>query len=343
LHCKGDYSQLQIAWLSLLAVEGCIIHRRASEKHAKLTALVVGSTYFGLVLWELKGARYGSLNYFTVVNSPDAMQFWPITTLDQKKLHITACKLKATPPARIPKGGRQMPAGMVLTLDGHMQPLLQFAASCGFCEMYAYHLQKLVALEQLSFEQHERPNSEKELVEALVRHALPKVSAAELEAAVAQRGPMRKVTSKSLLLEGENLEMLAKSIDADDLEEMKRHKAEMKKVAEAVARATSSTRSSASAHPAAPQGLQRIPYKDEYTKEEAERWIPKVHGCTVTKDVVRHFRWVIAYPNEQPPFSVSKAWRHAGISELEALRSILKVVWGWHARATGEPCPWDLS
>ena len=52
--------------------------------------------------------------------------------------------------------------------------------------MYAYHLQKLIALEKLSFETDERPNSEKELVEALVRHALPKISAADLEAVVAQ-------------------------------------------------------------------------------------------------------------------------------------------------------------
>ena len=62
LHCGGDYSQLETAWLSLLAAEGCIIHRRASEKHTKLTALVVGSTNFGLVLWDLEGTRYGSLN-----------------------------------------------------------------------------------------------------------------------------------------------------------------------------------------------------------------------------------------------------------------------------------------
>ena len=263
LHCRGDYSQLGTAWLSLLAAEGCIIHRRASEKHTELTALAVGSTYFGLVLWELKGARYRSLNYFTVVDSPGALQFWPITTVDQKKLHITACKLKAVPPARIPKGGTQMPSGMALTLDGHMQPLFQFAASCGFCDMYAYHLQKLIALVKLSFETGERSNSEKELVEALVRYALPKISAADLEAAMAQRGPMRKVTCKSLLLEGGNLEMLSKFIDADDLEDMKKHKAGVQKAAEALARVASSTGSSSSAGPVAPQGLQRISYQEE--------------------------------------------------------------------------------
>ena len=58
---------------------------------------------------------------------------------------------------------------------------------------------------------------------------------------------MRKVTCKPLLLEGGNLEMLSKSIDADDSEEMMKHKAGVQKAAEALARAAPSTESSSSA------------------------------------------------------------------------------------------------
>lgn len=74
--------------------------------------------------------------------------------------------------------------------------------------------------------------------------------------------------------------------------------------------------------------------------------MPTAIGCSLSKDVKWHNRWIASYrrPGEskQRYKSVSYATTTC-VSVREALLAVIRWAWEEHFSATGEACPHDLS
>lgn len=78
------------------------------------------------------------------------------------------------------------------------------------------------------------------------------------------------------------------------------------------------------------------------TIEEARQWKPVAKGVSLVKDLKWHGRWVGTYSTRPPPNHVAKVFGgSSGLTEAEALRHVLKVLWEWHTEQTREPCPFE--
>jgi hypothetical protein len=82
-----------------------------------------------------------------------------------------------------------------------------------------------------------------------------------------------------------------------------------------------------------------------FTPKAARDFLPPADGCRANFDSVRHNRWQIEYKSKpSPPYSVSKVWgEKSGLSQDEAFRHCLKIVWAWHKEVTGVDPPFDLD
>lgn len=263
----------------------------------------------------------------------------------------TNCPAKILPPCRMPVSGTDRPSGVSFTWQGagSMQGLLLTAASRAFADMGVYFLHKLASKLQLRPAGGNRPATELPLVMALISHIHPDMPAGDVEQLARTRGGLKDKSIDSLLLHEDNLQLLERSLDADDYDEMVRHKAEFSKQQAKLKAADSQARSvgrrsgggatsSSTSRPFTPSA---IPHCHKFTVAQAKEYLPPC--ASASKDAIRHFRWVVSYPRDSPPFSTSKAWRTAGLSEREALMQCLRVVWGWHEAAGGDCCPWVLE
>ena len=78
---------------------------------------------------------------------------------------------------------------------------------------------------------------------------------------------------------------------------------------------------------------------DDPSTDTAKQMLPL--KATLTKDDTLHFRWKIAYPRLEPPYSKTAVW-NGERSSRQALMECLKWAWDQHTHVTHEPCPYDL-
>lgn len=238
--------------------------------------------------------------------------------------------------------------------EGPKDTLLQCAARLGFKGMNSHHLEKMVRLIRPGLPASERPNTERAMVDFLVKQVFLGCSSDLLEAAHLARGKQRPCDS--ILTTFGNLEALEHSLDEDDHEEIKRSvkrtaatsAGDRKSAASAdlVQAANSSTDGVApTARPHVSAGCrERRPFsfRDEWSLADAKGLLPQVKGATLAKDPKRFLRWSATYSRPCPPTHVTKSWGPlTGLSQHAALAFVMTQVWAWHLEATGQSCPYD--
>jgi len=269
-------------------------------------------------------------------SQPRPWTFLPVTNFEV----IKATLLEVATPGMMADFPREhRPAGTRLISYYEPEPLLQASARLGFKNMTVHYLDKMLAECKLQFAPGQRPITEPQQVTALMRHAIEECTDDDVAAALAFRGKTveRDTISSSILTVGDNLSQLEHSMDADDYVFLKGA------VKESLGGA-SSANTGRNLDPARPWTLRPMPKAATWTLTEARKYLPKVRGCTLAKDVKRFSRWTGMYPRKTPPFYCTKSWGdETKLSQHTALIIVLKQMWIWHEDATGEPCLWEFS
>jgi hypothetical protein len=355
-----NWVRIQAAWLSLLVTQGCVLMMPWQEGVSpKVLGIVVASTVYGLLLMPCSvPKRLGRLVVFEPKWVEDELEFTPMSDL----VSYRVARTRGVSPLELAKSRQGVSDGgvakVVLTGVGAAKPPLQHAAEHGFATLNCFFLNKLISY-KLKFGLGKRPTTEMKMAEALVRDAFPDWDDAKVAEALAHRNKKEKekvdAEMQSLFLDGSNLEAMEAAMDDEDLEQLKEARNKFLGKGGKGAGAASSGAAAASANgdaasgSAGPSGKKKkkqprvdIPLEDDIDVDSVRKFLPVKVGCGLTKDVIRHYRWVITYPNERPPFSVSKSWNQIGETETTSFYFCLRQVWLWHTKASGQECPWEI-
>jgi uncharacterized membrane protein YgcG len=372
---QNDWPKIKLGWLSMLASEGSALQHVPNDGGPRVViGLVVATSVYGLYTVPLKQAfKIGALAMFCADFSSDILNFTSISDI----LTYRAIRIRAVPPAEVGlQGGAapNLPNEVLLTNATAGLTLMQHAAMIGFKTLTAHYLSQLILHLKMKFALGKRPTTEMKMAEALVREAYPDWSDEEVAAAVACRDPKNQRAKEQadipvLFLEGENLEKIGRALDEEDLKELTRQKKEFLNKHPGGSGGGSGSGGSGGPRSHGPvdigdaggdggqpvpaggggasgshfQPRVDIPLVDDIDIETIRRFLPVIGGCSITKDTIRHYRWVISYPRAAPPFSVSRVFVGEGKCQRSALIFCLQHVWKWHLEDVGAVCPWDFG
>jgi hypothetical protein len=288
-------------------------------------------------MWCGRPARAKELRHFAL--SVEAGKTW-------KQVCVTSLEGWLCQPTEVaaPVSAERLsgaPVGIALTVP-KVKPasLLVASAREAFRGITMEFLKKLYAHLELKERGKPLPKLDIDLARALVEYALPELSAAEVETIVSKRYASKEAKFKAFI-SSQNVEAAMGVIDEDDLKDAMR---EVRKVEEEQKKA-SVKKPAGSGVAARPPGKGKAsatkkPIMGEsWTMEEAKLYLPKIAGCSAALDLTRHFRWVVKYPRQEPPYSTSRAFQKEG-SQRAAFLFCVAWAWNEHEAATGEPCPW---
>jgi hypothetical protein len=195
----------------------------------------------------------------------------------------------------------------------------------------------------------------------LVRFVNPTLNDEEVAEILKKRFELVEPEVSTLLVEGVNIDLAAELFDPGDADDLHAEVEKLKKkiaaarpsstaagassstggVGGAPGAASSSSGTGAGAAAALPRPKLPNPAGPSgYGVEEVQSFMPRIPGCTATREIKWHSRWRARYPCAMP--ATSKSWGGA-IPETAAIRYILEWAWQRHADAGGGECPWDLS
>lgn len=209
------------------------------------------------------------------------------------------------------------------------EPLLQHGARHAFMSMSTHWLSKLHTEVQVPHKG-AKPSTEAALARALVGNVLPQLSAEQVEQ-VKQRkfkAGHEDLEESALVGNPGGLALARNLLDDDACEAIE----QLQKQAGVTSRVASSSSSSRA----------YVSITGSKTPAWASELIPHVKGCSIKKDIVRHFRWQGFYPSRLPPKTWSKTYGE-GAPDDAALCFVLKQIWVAHEAAAGESCPFDIQ
>lgn len=314
--------------------------------------LVLGTTAWGILVMRMQIVRRSGVKVFNplVEGAMVATFVWPISDLVGYKVS----KAEVHSPVGFAALANDPGASMRVEVTiGPVRTIEEAAAEDGFRCLQATHLEKFAAYRKMRFSKQSRPKREADWVLALIGDILPNASD-ELKAKAMEARSMKTYDeTRSLLCDTNNLDVIELGLEDDDFQEVKKvskalakekEKRETSKKA-AVATSASTSKASGKKGTADEEGrtwhLRPLPSHDEdVSLEQARTFLPKVVGCTLSKDIKRFSRWSCKYPRSCPPCNVTKSWGPmSGESVSSALSVVLKQVWAWHTSETGEACP----
>lgn len=230
--------------------------------------------------------------------------------------------------------------GLALHRTERRVPLLTHVARQAFANLTMPMLGKLWRLLKIPSPPTGRPKTERCLVEALVKSALPNLNDEELEGILSSRCKDKPPVVDTVLADPDNAEFVKDAFDEPDVEKLKGELAREASRSETArkqkrgpttrgggtASSSSPAPSEASGHqrpvqaeasgsaPTAPlvgaihQELPRLPAPTgsaNYTVAEVNRMLPQEPGCPATLESKWHSRWRLRYPSG---FSTSKTF-----------------------------------
>ena len=352
----GDVAKLQSSWLSVLLVPGTLVAKKTDPNTA---GMVLHSSAHGALIWKMtqvnyKGFRYCRMSRKAAAGSRPPMPWHQVLVHDTSEW--VACDMVILTPGAAQKEAKKLNLDLkpgIYLLKGQTKPLLEMGALNAFPGVTIPWMRKMCTHLGLTFARGETPKTERQFATALVQHVLPQASEAEVKSILEKRfapddsQPM----VKSVLMEGNNLDMAKDLFERDEADDAAAYKAkydkkksnrEAKPAAAAGAAASSSSSSSAAPASQPVQSLGgKVSLRGSKTPEEAKQFLPQVPGARLHRDSVRHYRWQAFYPCP-PPCSCSKGWGQH-LSERQALVFVLKWVWATHTALTGQQCPWEFA
>ena len=225
-----------------------------------------------------------------------------------------------------------------LKADGRPQCPAFFSAERGFPSLLAPELSRLWTAERVK-PGTRKPAAERPLLLGLLSHYFPDLDKNAIDAIIALRKTLAAGQIKeSIFTEGDAYKQLEDLSDQGDAEAVQEHLESA-----GYGRASGSGDRPPPRVPMADLGVTDL--APHMSQAWASEFIPKRVGCTISKDVLWHFRWVGQYREKAtPPYYFSKCWSTNDASGVkEALALVLEQLWLAHMdEVSDEPCPFDL-
>eukprot|EP00971_Amphidinium_carterae_P112850 2234813-Amphidinium_carterae.2 len=307
LHLWPDEQALENAWYSLLCVPGTMIRHR--EKN--IGGLVVKVSPYGVITWQ-----------FLAITEPSEWQ---------------ALSVRLVPPRivkRNPYTNQPVHTHMALEADGPRMSALQMSALHCFPGLTTIWLRKLLLSPSVGVAK--APRLEKECLDTLLRHCLPKHRDEDLAQILQQRGSYHTTKPESCEADATAAGEFEGVLDEDDMVMLRtalRKQREQTAVKSAVL--VKSASSKRLPLPPVPEG------RTSYSLEVLRTLIPQVEGCKITVETHWHTRYRGHYAQGNPR-STSKCWGEK-VTEKEAALHVVRWLWSRHAHFTGEQVPYDLG
>ena len=203
-------------------------------------------------------------------------------------------------------------------------------------------LSDLVDIVGIDLQGEAKPTLEKPLLQLLIKHALPELSAGDIEELIGSRIKRKsgdgEPADSSLLLE--HLEASEEVMDEKDV-------ADLIKLKPVRSENSSAAASSGGPSVAGPPAKEMLPTHGTLTPEWAKNYCPVGKGIGITLDELRLHRWQGQYLGRKSPgqLTFSKAFgkNECNMTKRAALICVLSSLWAVHELETDEVCPWDLS
>eukprot|EP00971_Amphidinium_carterae_P336243 6472491-Amphidinium_carterae.4 len=337
--CLNDWQLLQNCWMTLLLEEGCLLVHSSAPSTGKLVLKV---TKYGALTWPLERQVVGKMSYYEPVQQRSGRQVWTFDFVNNLT-DWKAGNLVPTPPCEQPVPENGIASGIKLQLVQKCEKLTAFGAERCFKNLLVPHLRSL--WQALGRPMHEgsvkQPRTEQEYCHELLCSTMSKSTEEERAVILATRCKPQETTKTSMLFQGENLELIAGVLDESDKVDFEDEKKKHMK--------TKGSRSSRGAgegiQPTASKDLvkQKISLKGGHTPDAVKQYLPK--NFRIALDENRHKRWQMEdVLKRTTPASFSKSYGDESvISKQTALHLVLEKAWEWHAKHTGEVCPWSFA
>lgn len=331
-HRTARWSDIDKAFLALLAEPRTVLHHKKNG----CTGLVLESSSYGVVMWSLEPLNMSGLRWWRpCIGTTDGAQvFRQVTLVDPSDW--VSIEIEPVPPAVLASKYPGVPAildgGMALLPTSSPEPLVKAAARLAFKRMNTMQLRLLAPLLDIPVPS-PQPKSEYEWCRLLVSSVLDPIDPSEVDKLIDEfRGRAARSTWSTMLTEND-ASLVDGLLDADDVKEVRQAVVEKA----AAAKKRSDAQKAPAKGPRAPRKM-AIAEQQEYTADFGRQFIPKVKGCSLSKDEALHYRFKISYPTGAPPYSTSCAWS-SGVSQRQALMHCLRWAWDHHTRVTGERPP----
>lgn len=356
LAAEGEFHRMQKAWHSCLAQPGwAVIRDDRRESHIVLRSGRHGMLLARAPMVKEAGAAFVIITddtfkkgvVFDFVEDPAR---WKVAVLE-------LAPVSSLPPAVAAKGQLKLK----IVASGS---LLAVAAKYGLKGVSAHFLKKLLDEQRLEFTGRAKPRSELTILEALVRHFVPKCSDDALREALKERDHdmSADLRENSPLFSKEFEGLLATTEDEDDDIGMAEIHREYAKHRDAISQkekrdtyrqtllqeiiskqesARSHNPSSGSGGGGRPAPMRKFNPKpgSGYSRSEALKLAPP--KCSLWKDEKEN-RW--RCKAEYMPSGKSKSWGGGtSLDDFNAMKYVLRAAWEAYADATGEPIAVDFE
>ena len=217
--CEGNIKQIQQCWVALLASPGVVLCNVDKEPYG----IVLASNQWLVIYQPLELLQINAKENLLVPHRHSKPEAAVLTNFGAHK----AFRVKVLSPTNAATFARQdtKASGIAFQRVCPNAGLAEIAAQEGFKQMTNTHLEKLLDRIPKHFEKGGRPKHPDDILKFLVKHFIPSASAKEIAAALAQRdqsGPLHDLAKRSVLLKGDNMDLMADSFGYGDTEEFQK-------------------------------------------------------------------------------------------------------------------------
>ena len=280
---------------------------------------------------------------------------WKLLCLRDLGPKLVVVETKGVSPARSATTCSDGSYQLSFALSGPSRSIPVAAAHAGFKGMTKVYLEKM----HKKVIDKPTPSKEEHICKALIRHYLPALSEAEVQAKFDLRGKAAAPLESVLGVDG-NMDVALEAIPEHDEavfnDVLKKHKKAFESVGESDAKQDGASGSgggdgsgNAAASSEGSGGAKRNlrpeirPMNDDrLSLELARSLIPDGVGCTMKLDLVLHFRWIVYHPHGREQFIKTCAWNDE-VTPLQALQVVLHWVWEEQFAHCKQKCPFDID
>jgi hypothetical protein len=354
---SSSFTAMQHAWYSIMLQPGWLVRNAAK----RISGVVVQATqHYAVVVkvklidqtsrtlvWDVENAACSSM--FSVISVDSMLPCWQIlqTTGVAPWKVLSTCGVNGAFQFAMQPSSGSMLLGVA-------------AARIGFRGLTVDWLEKLFKEAGVLGK---RPAREADLVRSLVKHYLPDVTDAEMDAILEARKSGLSEPIQSVLTHGPNLELALDAIPVDDADEVEKSVKKRKTPSDVPEPPASPSRGSGPSglpppRPPGGQPVLRIAHcaprirnllprpmaDDRLTIDWARTLVPQGRQCRLDIDETLHHRWKLEYTtsNTEEQQIFTRVW-NADRTALQALVQCVEWAWARHFKICGEKCPFVIQ
>ena len=344
--CAGDWAQISLGFYSALAQPGALL-RNATDKKPRL---VTYSCEFGSAAVTPRIQKlHGNILAVTIVDEAALVEFHHLTSPDGWKCVGTIMRV----PCEKKSKDVMAESSYFLHASTASTSLLEWSADIGFKGLTLDMFRRLFDNQKVPWPKGARPTTTTGYVSALYKFIKKEKATEEgLEFSLVERDvkndleflekqtPLGKLEFQGVVDDGDG-------IDDDNCDvQAEVEKIRLLQIADAIKRrvlAREAAREMMGVEPAVPKPAAKpdrkfCPKKETgYKKEEALALVPP--GGSLHKDFKEN-RWRGKYEHKQANKSYGAG---TGLSDYQAMATVLVLLWKMHTEKTGHQCPWEFD